>query len=89
MKVDTRRPSTEPNGQSAPEANCPQLALRLREAARVLGISPRHLWELAKRGAVPCFSIGSGRRRLLLFPVAQLKDWLARQVGPAREPHDG
>jgi excisionase family DNA binding protein len=80
MKVNMKRPSAKPNGQSAPEASCPPLALRLREAARALGISPRHLWALAKNGDVPCCRIGNGRRKLLIFPYDQLQRWLSERA---------
>jgi len=57
------------------------LALRPREAARALNISPRLLWELtAPRGPIPCLRIGHGRRRTVLYSVAALQDWLARQT---------
>lgn len=32
------------------------LALRPREAAKALGISPRLLWQLTKDGRIPCFA---------------------------------
>jgi excisionase family DNA binding protein len=57
----------------------PPLALRIREAARVLGISQRHLWELARRGDVPHVRVGRGRRVILLFPVTGLQAWLDSQ----------
>jgi predicted DNA-binding transcriptional regulator AlpA len=60
------------------------LALRLHEAARALSISPRTLWQLAKSGQVPCVPLGSGRRKkIYLFPVAELHAWLARQTAKA------
>jgi excisionase family DNA binding protein len=60
------------------------LALRPREAAKALGISTRHLWQLTKDGLIPCVRIGSGKRKTVLYPVAQLQAWLARQPA-ARE----
>jgi excisionase family DNA binding protein len=56
------------------------LALRPREAAGALGISPRHLWQLTRDGHVPCVRVGSGRRKTVLYPVAELQAWLARQT---------
>jgi hypothetical protein len=59
----------------------PPLALRAREAARVLNISPRHLSGLtAPRGPIPAIRIGHGKRQIVLYPVAALQDWLARQT---------
>src|SRR5581483_5099992 len=37
----------------------PPLALRPREAAKALGISARHLWQLTKDGHIPCVRVGS------------------------------
>ncbi|MBN2580959.1 MAG: helix-turn-helix domain-containing protein [Pirellulales bacterium] len=57
------------------------LALRPREAAKALGISPRTLWGLtAPRGPIPCARVGSGKRRTVLYPTADLQAWLSRQA---------
>jgi hypothetical protein len=57
------------------------LALRPREAAKALGISARTLWGLtAPRGPIPCLRIGHGKRRTVLYPVADLQAWLSRQA---------
>jgi excisionase family DNA binding protein len=59
------------------------LALRPREAAKALGISARHLWQLTRDGHVPCVRVGSGTRKTVLYPVAELQAWLARQTAQA------
>ena len=57
------------------------LALRPREAAKALGISPRTLWALtAPRGPIPCLRIGHGKRQTVLYPVTELQAWLTRQA---------
>jgi len=56
------------------------LALRPREAAKVLGISPRLLWQLTHDGVIPCVRVGSGKRRTVLYPTAQLQSWLSREA---------
>ena len=62
------------------------LALRPREAARALNISPRLLWELtAPRGPIPCLRIGHGKRQTVLYPLAELKAWLAQQTQASKE----
>jgi excisionase family DNA binding protein len=55
------------------------LALRPREAARSLNISPRLLWQLTKDGHIPCVRVGSGKRQTVLYPLADLQAWLTRQ----------
>jgi excisionase family DNA binding protein len=62
----------------------PPLALRPREAAEALGISPRLLWQLTKDGHIPCVRVGSGKRRTVLYPLADLQAWLTRQAGAAK-----
>jgi excisionase family DNA binding protein len=56
----------------------PPLALRPRDAAKALGVSPRHLWQLTKDGRVPCVRVGSGKRQTVLYPVADLRAWLSQ-----------
>ena len=56
------------------------LALRPREAAKALGISPQLLWQLTHDGHVPCVRVGSGKRRTVLYPTADLQAWLTRQA---------
>jgi hypothetical protein len=61
------------------------LALRPRDAARELGISPRTLWGLtAPRGPIRCVHIGPGQRRAVLYRVADLEAWLAQQAADER-----
>ncbi len=60
------------------------LALRPREAAKVLGISERLLWQLTHDGHIPCVRIGTGKRRAVLYPVTELQAWLTRQAGSNR-----
>ena len=60
------------------------LALRPREAAKALGISARLLWQLTKDGHIPCVRVGSGTRKTVLYPVADLQGWLTRQAAPAK-----
>lgn len=58
-----------------------RVALRPRDAAKVLGISPRTLWELSRpRGPIPCIRIGRGKRKTVLYPVAELRAWLSRRA---------
>lgn len=59
------------------------LALRPREAAKSLGISARHLWQLTKDRRIPCVRVGSGKRKTVLYPVTELQAWLRRQAEPA------
>ena len=66
----------------------PPLALRPREAAKALGISPRLLWQLTHDGHVPCVRVGSGKRRTVLYPTAELQAWLTRHAEAAKGGRD-
>ncbi len=56
------------------------LALRPREAAKALGISPRLLWQLTHDGQIPCVRVGSGTRKTVLYPTADLQAWLSQKA---------
>jgi predicted site-specific integrase-resolvase len=60
------------------------LALRPREAAKALSISPRHLWQLRKDGQIPCVRVGSGKRKTVLYPVIELQAWLSQKSTSAK-----
>lgn len=64
------------------------LALRPRDAANALGISPRLLWQLTKDGVVPCKRTGTGKRRAVLYSVAELQAWLSRKSATAKGGDD-
>jgi excisionase family DNA binding protein len=64
------------------------LALRPREAAKALGISPRLLWQLTHDKVIPCVRVGRGKRRTVLYPMADLQAWLTRQAGSAEGSND-
>ena len=64
------------------------LALRPSDAAKALGISARLLWQLTKDGHVPHVKVGTGKRRVVLYPVSALDEWLRRQSVPTPAPTD-
>jgi predicted site-specific integrase-resolvase len=64
------------------------LALRPREAAKALNISPRLLWQLTKDGQVPCVRVGSGKRQTVLYPLVALQAWLTQQAATVKGGED-
>jgi excisionase family DNA binding protein len=60
------------------------LALRPREAAKALGISPRLLWQLTQDGHIPCVRVGGGKRKTVLYPLADLQAWLTQQAATTK-----
>ena len=55
------------------------LALRPREAADALRISPRLLWQLTSDGVIPCVRVGGGKRKSVLYRVSTLERWLENE----------
>lgn len=53
------------------------MLLRPSEAARLLAISPRKLWELTNTREVPSVRIG----RCLRYPREELSTWVATRLG--------
>jgi len=53
------------------------LAVGVNEAAKLISVSPRTLWEILKRGdGPPTVKI----MRRIVFPVRELQDWLTRRA---------
>ena len=63
---------TRPTGSAAGANPHPCLALRPKDAARILGISQRLLWQWTRTEQVPHIRIGN----VVLYPVAGLERWL-------------
>jgi excisionase family DNA binding protein len=53
------------------------IALRPHTAAAVLGISLTTLEEWTRRGLIPHKKVSSGPRSIVLYPVEELKAWVA------------
>jgi excisionase family DNA binding protein len=60
------------------------LALRPRDAARALGVSPSTLERIRKAGKIPHIKIGN----VVLYRVESLREWLKEREGP-RLPSEG
>lgn len=59
-----------------------RLALRPRDAAKVLGISQRTLYELTRRGDLPCVKL----KRAVIYPRTALLAWLERKSNEGGQP---
>lgn len=57
------------------EGNPPRLALRPKEAAAALGVSPRTLWTWTDAGEIPHVRRGG----TVLYPVDAVRRWLDEQ----------
>ncbi len=71
-------PSAAPGGAAATSAphivGTPPLLLTCQQAADALAISTRTLWELTKRGEVPCVRLG----RAVRYAVQDLSEYVER-----------
>lgn len=64
------------------------IALRLRQAAKLINVSERTLWGWARGGRVPCRAMRSGSKTIYLFSRSVLERWAAGEQpqpdGPQR-----
>jgi excisionase family DNA binding protein len=61
------------------------LSYRPRDAARMLGVSARTLYEWTRSGRVHCVRIGTGKRAAVLYPVDSLRRLLAEPLSLATD----
>ncbi len=59
-----------------------RLSLRLREAAKALGVSERTLWTWTQQGTIPHVRRG----KTILYPTAALTHWLQEQTKATAMP---
>jgi excisionase family DNA binding protein len=59
------------------------LSYRPRDAARLLGVSARTLYEWTRAGRVRCVRVGPGKRAAVLYPVDALRQLLAAPAVPS------
>ena len=52
------------------------LAVKSKDAAFLLGISVRRLWQLTKDGEIPSLRLGDGKRPHVLYRTEDLLAWL-------------
>lgn len=63
----------EPGKPDKPKASvAPEAFVDAIEAGRFLGLRPRRVLELARRGALPAYPIGNGARRVWRFLLSEL-----------------
>jgi excisionase family DNA binding protein len=75
--------SIKPSAKTEPQIPC--LAMRLREAAKAIGVSERTLWKWVDKGEVPHIRRG----KVILLPVDSLRKWLKHEAEQGMEKTDG
>lgn len=62
-----------------------RLALRPREAAKLLGVCEKTLWNHTQpRGPIPCVRLGRGKLQVVRYGVDDLRAWLRDEAAKGR-----
>jgi excisionase family DNA binding protein len=64
------------------------LAVRSREAARLLSVSEKTLYLWTRAGELPCIRVGQGKRNAVLYRIVDLETWLARAAQTSSQKKD-
>lgn len=51
-------------------------ALKVSEVAKILGVTPQHIYKMAKAGLIPCFHVQGAIR----FCPADLAEWIKKEI---------
>lgn len=51
-------------------------ALKVSEVAKMLGVTPQHIYKMAKSGLIPCFHVKGAVR----FCPADLAEWIKQEI---------
>ena len=51
-------------------------ALKVSEVAKILGVTPQHIYKMAKAGLIPCFHVKGAIR----FCPAELAEWIKKEL---------
>jgi excisionase family DNA binding protein len=71
--MNRMQPTPPSNATPVSPTSSEPLLLRAGDAAKLLAISPRKLWQLTNMGEVPVMRIG----RSLRYPREELRAWIA------------
>ena len=58
-------------------------ALKVAEIAKLLGVTPQHIYKMAARGSIPSFRISGSVR----FDPDEVATWLQRKQAPESTSH--
>jgi excisionase family DNA binding protein len=61
-------------------------ALKVSEVAKMLGVTPQHIYKMAAAGLIPCFHV----RGAIRFCPSDLADWIKKEIAAsthARNPN--
>ena len=60
-------------------------ALKVAEVAKMLGVTPQHIYKMAKAGLIPCFHVKGAVR----FCPAELAEWIKREIEESARKRNG
>jgi excisionase family DNA binding protein len=60
-------------------------ALKVAEVAKMLGVTPQHIYKMAKAGLIPCFHVKGAVR----FCPAELAEWIKQEIEQANRKRNG
>ena len=60
-------------------------ALKVSEVARILGVTPQHIYKMAKAGLIPHFHV----RGAVRFCPAELAEWIKQEIEQANRKRNG
>jgi excisionase family DNA binding protein len=60
-------------------------ALKVSEVAKMLGVTPQHIYKMAKAGLLPCFHVKGAVR----FCPAELAEWIRKEIEQSNQARNG
>lgn len=60
-------------------------ALKVTEVAKMLGVTPQHIYKMAKAGLIPCFHVKGAVR----FCPADLAEWIKQEIDESSRKRNG
>jgi len=60
-------------------------ALKVSEVAKILGVTPQHIYKMAKAGLIPCFHVQGAIR----FCPADLAEWIKKEIEQSNQARNG
>jgi len=60
-------------------------ALKVAEVAKMLGVTPQHIYKMAKAGLIPCFHV----RGAVRFCPADLAEWIKQEIAESARKRNG
>ena len=56
-------------------------ALKVSEVAKMLGVTPQHIYKMAKAGLIPCFHVKGAVR----FCPAEVAEWIKKEINQSNQ----